>query len=238
MTHGPAFDLAAPAPDGLLRKLSMRLRHFGEYIPVDVEARLHAAGVPLSTKDATALVTGLHVFEMRPELDTSVAQIRNEERIAELAEELVGLLKVALNQSGWRYVWGDELDPLQPEPDQVVEIPPLVESLMAVEQSARQRARHLRYGRESSLLPGSNRADPKRHLFWMLLLAFWTRRLGREIRTSNDDDHGPSGPLIAFIRAFSAGKMTETELSGDTIRQWIRRNADRAGEMKDFIPTW
>jgi hypothetical protein len=46
---------------------------------------------------------------------------------------------------------------------------------------------------------------------------------------SNDETRGPRGDLVSFIQALSAGGisagvLTEAELSGGAVRQFIRRN--------------
>lgn len=231
--------LDAPAHDGLLKSQSVMLDYFGRFIPDDAEARLRAAGIGLTGMDCVMLVTGMRVFEGYPEMHATGDRIETEERIAALADELGKLVEKAHTDYGWRHVWG-EVDPddEQPEPDGSVEVSEFLEQLDMIRQSAQQAVYWLHVGRQSPRLPQSNRADRTRYFYWLLLLAFWTRRLGREIKTSNGSDRDPYGPLVYFIQAFSAGGMNERELSGDTVRQWIRRNAHRVEDVIDFMPDW
>lgn len=208
-------------------------------IPGDVASRLSAAGITLTGMDAIILMTGMRMFENLPEMHATGSRIDAEERIATLAEELGRLVGKAQSDSGFRYVWG-EIDPAdeEPEPDRTVEVSEFLKQLEIIRTSAQQTASWLRAGRSSPRLPGSNRADRTRYFYWLLLLAFWSRHLGREIKTSNGWDRDPYGPLVSFVRAFSAGGLGEEDLSGDTIRQWIRRNQHRVDDVVEFLPDW
>ena len=226
-----------PATDAVIEGQACLLNVFAKFVPDDAATRLAGAGIFLTVGDVVVLFAGIALFEGADIADATPAALARERRIAELAGELADALQEAGDGAGWRHVWG-EPDPLDEEPDPVqsVEIAGFLDDLDAVARSAAERVATIGNGLESALQPNGNRTDRVRFHFWRLLTAFWAGRLGRQIATSVADERGPGGPLIAFIQAFSAGGMKAEELSGEAVRQWVRRHGKTALELTGLFP--
>lgn len=215
--------------------LAQNLKHFSPFISQDVGKRLANAGIELEGVQVTLLISGLKSFEViHTELYVTKGMTVSEQRIIDLADELAMLIKESpLTHDGWRYTWGEaSSDEETPDCQDCLEIAEFLKQLRIVRASAVEGVDALRAGLASNLLPGSNRANRLRYFYWLLLLAYWKNDLKREVKMSNSEARGPCGDLISFIQALSAGGVTagivtEAELSGDAIRQFIRRNMMR-----------
>lgn len=206
------------------------MEHFSRFVPKDLLSELEKIGIVLSRWDNIALQTALKTFHQGPSVHYSPEAVAKEERILTLVKQLKDELEPEVtSEYAAREFWGEDVDPDDPEPSEYLYLKDFLDSLDLLHRSAFEHLVWLESAKLMDIEPRSNRADRVRYFYWLILLGFWKYHLKREIRTSSNGENKGTGPLVKFIQIMSkAGGLEFSELNGTAVRQWIKRNADRA----------
>lgn len=243
----PDFDVVddiflAPARDSMVEGYGFHEGYFKDFPSPTAMSQLAEAGILVRGWDMMRLGTAIQTFHSFPSLHYGKESIDREQRIAEISSELIELLSHGEGeQDGWRYFWGNadgsdfEETLEQPEPEGTIDVPDLRENLDILAKSAHERLDWLHSAKEADIEPRSNRPDRTRYFYWLMLIAFWRYQLQRDVKTCTAPDRDAYGPLIKLIQVMSAKGMSDEETKGDTIRAFIRRNADRAAFFQSYF---
>lgn len=210
------------------------MEHFSRFVPKDLLTELENIGIVLSRWDNIALQSALKTFHQGPSVHYSPEAVAKEERILSLVRQLKDELEPEVtSEDAVREFWGDNVDPDDPEPSEYLYLKDFLERLDLLQRSAFEHLAWLHSAKLMDVEPRSNRADRIRYFYWLILLGFWKYHLKRDFGTSSNGDNEGTGPLVRFIQVMSkAGGLEFNELNGTAVRQWIRRNADRAETLK------